>query len=400
MARYHYRAYDAAGHAVSGTLEAESVLTLESRLRSGGGWLLDAAETAAAPAPAGPRRWRVRRGEVLTFFVQLSLLLRAGVTLPQALDRLAQDFGSGRLGRLLQGVREDVSNGVPLHQALGAYPRVFSPQVVAMVQGGEISGHLPEVFESLSGYYEWLDQLVSDIRQALIYPLLVVGVSLALVLLLFTFVVPRFVALLTGLAMHVPFLTQVVIWISQALVRGWPVLLGLAVGLPLAGQLALRSPRLARALDLFLMRLPVFGPLIAMFALSRFAHNLAMLHRAGIPLLRGLELCEQVVGNRAVSQALADVRRGVAEGTPLSRCLSRHELFPPALVTMVATGEASGSLGDSLRGISEFYNKLIPRRIKLVFSVFEPAVMLTLIALVGCVALAVVLPIIQLWQTR
>jgi type II secretory pathway component PulF len=399
MAWYHYRAYDAAGHAVSGALEAESLLTLESRLRAGGVWLLDAAEQAAV-APTGRRRLGAKRGELLAFFVQMSLLLRAGVTLPQALNRLEEDFRGSRMGQLLAQLGENVTNGVPLHQAMAACPRVFSPQVVAIVRGGELSGKLPDVFESLSAYYEWLDQLISDIRQALIYPLLVMGASLALVLLLFTLVVPRFVELLHGLSLQVPLLTRIVTAISNLLVQGWPVILLLAVGLPIAFRLALRSPRFACAVDRGLMRLPVFGPLIAMFALSRFTHNLAMLYRSGVPLLRGLEICQELVGNRAIAAALAEVRRGVAEGTPLSRCLSRHPFFPPALITMIATGESTGSLGSSLESVSTFYNKLIPRRIKIVFAIFDPLIMLALIGVVGCVALAVVLPILQLWQAR
>jgi len=399
MAWYQYRAYDTAGQAVSGSLEAESLLTLESRLRAGGVWLLEAAELATA-APGGRRRLRAKRGELLAFFVQMSLLLRAGVTLPQALARLEEDLRGGRMGQLLAQLGENVTNGVPLHQAMAACPRVFSSQIVAIVRAGELSSRLPDVFESLSAYYEWLDQLISDIRQALIYPLLVITASLTLVLLLFTLVVPRFVDLLHGLSLQVPLLTRIVMAVSDLLVRGWPVILLLAVGLPIGFRLAMRSPRFACAFDRALMRLPIFGPLIAMFALSRLTHNLAMLYRSGVPLLRGLEIGGELVGNRAIAAALTDVRRGVAEGTPLSRCLSRHEYFPPALITMIATGESTGSLGHSLQSVSDFYNKLIPRRIKIVFAIFDPVIMLGLIAVVGCVALAVILPILQLWQVR
>src|SRR5690606_22671355 len=132
--------------------------------------------------------------------------------------------------------------------------------------------------------------------------------------------------------------------ISQVILEGWPVLVALAVGGPLALRLALRQPRFARAFDARLMRLPVFGPLVAMFALSRFAHNLAMLYAAGIPLLKAIEICRGLVGNRAIADALDDVRLGVLEGTPMSKCLARHEVFPSTLVTMIATGESSGHL--------------------------------------------------------
>jgi type II secretory pathway component PulF len=148
------------------------------------------------------------------------------------------------------------------------------------------------------------------------------------------------------------------------------------------------------------MRLPVFGSLVSMFGLSRFAHNLGMLYKSGIPLLRGLEICQKLVGNRAIEKAIKAVRTGVTEGTPMSRCLAQHDVFPATVVTMISTGETSGTLDFSLQSVADYYNKIIPRRIKIVFAIFDPAMMLSLIAVVGFVALAVILPILQLWNVR
>jgi type II secretory pathway component PulF len=398
MSLYHYHAFNAAGEAVSGELEAASLAAVEQHLRGRGVWLREA--TARASVAARPSGRAVGRGELIGFFVEMSLLLRARITLPAALGRMAEDFAGGRLGPVVQRLHAEVNSGVALHQALATQPRVFSAQVVAMVQAGEVSGHLPEVFESLTAYLQWLDELVSDIRQALIYPLVVTTATLGLIVGLFTLVVPRFVELLQGLSLQTPFLTRVVMAVSSLLVRGWPALLALAVGLPLALRLARRSAPFAVACDRLLMRLPVFGPLIAMFGLSRFTHNLGMLQRAGIPLLRGLEICRHLVGNRAIARALDEVRQGVAAGTPLSRCLGRHDFFPATLVTMIASGETSGRLDFSLQSVADYYDKIIPRRIKLLFAVINPVIMLVLIGVVGAVALAVVLPILQLWQVR
>ena len=330
----------------------------------------------------------------------MSLLLRAGITLPNALDRLTADFQDTRLGTVVATLREKVACGVPLHQAMAFYARVFPPEVTAIIQAGEVSGKLPEVFENLSAYEEWRDQLVSDIRQALVYPVMVMGSSIALVLLLFTFVVPKFVGLLKDLSLQVPLLTRIVMSVSEWLLRGWPVLLVLFVGGPLVLRLAMRSPRVGCAFDRFLMRLPFVGSLVSMFALSRLSHHLGMLYRAGIPLLRGLEICRTLVGNRAIARALRDVHRGVTEGTPLSKCLAAHDVFPQTLVTMIATGETSGTIDFALQSVADYYNKIIPRRIKMVFAVFDPVMMLSLIGIVGVVALAVILPILQLWGAR
>jgi type II secretory pathway component PulF len=294
----------------------------------------------------------------------------------------------------------EVMIGTPMHQALELYPRVFSREVVAMVQAGEVSGRMPEVFHSLSGYFEWLEGLMAEVRQALIYPIAVMVAAAALVLLLFTFVVPQFVKLLLDLSLEVPTLTRIVMGVSTVLLKGWPALVTLLIGAPIALKFALRVPAFAAGFDRRLMKLPIFGSLVAMFALSRFAHNLAMLYSAGIPLLRGIEICRGLVGNHAIANALDDVRQGVLEGTPMSKCLARHPEFPNTLVTMIATGESSGHLDTALTSISEYYNNIIPRRIKFVFAVFNPVMMISLIGVVGVVALSVILPILQLWNVR
>lgn len=399
MPSFSYRAFDTAGRVINGSLEVESLEMLEARLRTVGHWLLEA-EEGRAERRVAVSRIRLRRMDLIGIFVQLTLLLRAGITLPNALQRLADDEKGTRAGEVLATLCEQVSLGVPLHRAMAGYPRVFTPEIVAVVEAGEVSGQLPEVFASLQAYFEWCDQLVAEVRQALLYPVIVLVAAGGLVLLLFTVVLPKFVALLGELSLAVPLLTRIVMAISRGLLDWWPLLLGLAVALPLGVGLALRRPGFAVWFDRRKMELPVFGSLVSMISLSRFSHNLALLYRAGIPLLRGLELCRNIVGNRAIAAAVASLHQGVLEGRPLSRCLAEQPVFPRTLVTMLSTGETSGSLDIALQGMADYYNRIIPRRIKVVFAVFNPAMMLSLIAVVGVVALAVILPILQLWNAR
>ena len=241
MGAYSYRAYNAAGRITTGLLEAESIEALENRLRAAGIWLLEARE-GQMEQRASANGLRLKRADVINIFVQMTLLLRAGITLPNALQRLAEDNRDTRTGAIMDALREQVSVGVPLHRAMREYPRVFTPEVTAVVEAGEISGQLPEVFSSLQGYFEWCDQLVADVRQALMYPVIVMCAAGALVLMLFTLVVPKFVSLLGELSLQVPTLTRIVMSISHVLLTGWPVLLGAIVGLPLLVRFALRSP--------------------------------------------------------------------------------------------------------------------------------------------------------------
>ncbi len=402
MSLFHYKAYDAAGATISGAQEADSLTTLENRLRATGVWLLEAREhgDSARVEKSTISRVRVKNRDQIAFFIQLTLLLKSGITLPTALNQLGQDFSDSRLGPVITSLAERVSIGVPFHEAMQAFPRVFSRQIVAMIEAGEVSGKMPEVLQSLSDYLEWMDELVSEIRQALIYPVIVLAASTGLIIMLFTLVVPRFVGLLTDLSLEVPALTTAVMAVSNFLVKGGPFLIVAAVGLPIGLKMALRAPQFGRWWDRLLMDLPIFGSLVAMFALARFARNLGMLYQSGVTLLKGLEISKGLVGNRAIEHALGKVRQAVTEGAPMSRSLTEQDIFPRTLVTMIATGETSGNLDNALQSVAAYYDTIIPRRIKAIFAIFNPMIMLSLIGIVGVVALSVILPILQLWEVQ
>ena len=179
---------------------------------------------------------------------------------------------------------------------------------------------------------------------------------------------------------------------------GWwiwfPGLVFLGLVVPLGRRL---SKKFALKADQLKLRLPVFGPLNAMLALSRLMHNLALIYRSGVPILQALELCRQgLIGNQFIDRALGDVGSDIKSGSTISEALRRHPVFPTMLVRMVAIGETTGNLDHALENVSSYYNEVIPRRIKTVFGILEPALMLFLIALVGVVALAIYLPILSL----
>jgi type II secretory pathway component PulF len=399
MKSFRFHAYDANGRGISGTLAAPSLASLEDLLRDRGLWLNQARE-AAVEVGGSTSSLAVPRTDLIHFFVQGAMLLKAGITLPSALERIAADASDRPAGRVVSDLLDQVNAGVALHKAMARHPRVFSGQVVAMSEAGEVSGRLPEVFEGLASHFEWVDQIAGDIRQALIYPAVVLSAAAGLVGVLFTWVVPRFVTLLTDLNLEIPLITRIVMVASDLFTRGWPVWVPALLLVPALGALSSRNPSLAARRDAALMGLPIFGDLFTLFALSRLSHNLAMLCRAGIPLVRSLEICQGLVGNQVMARAIDEVRSRVVEGVALHRALAAHPVFPSLLVALVATGEASGNLDRSLDSLSSYFNRQIPRRMKLVFSVFDPLMMVGLVAVVGVVALAVILPVLQLWQLR
>jgi type IV pilus assembly protein PilC len=284
------------------------------------------------------------------------------------------------------------------HEALSLFPGVFSPHFVSVVRAGVVSGKLTETLQHLREYLDWVEHVVADVRQAALYPAIVMIVVTCFTAFLFTFVIPKFATLLNSLHVPQPMLTKTVLMISSCAVATWwiwlPVLILVIIGVPLAQRF---FPGINLVLDRVKLKIPVFGPLNLMLALSRFSTNLAILYRSGIPILEALKQCQQgLIGNTYVEAAVGRVANDVKTGSTISEALARQPIFSAMLIRMVGLGESTGHLDSALVTVSNYYNDIIPRRIKGLFSIIEPAIMLFIIGIVGVVALAIYLPILSL----
>jgi len=400
MPHFAYTAIDARGRRYQDAASAETVAALEASLQTQGAWLLKAASSerksrGGAPARSGAS---AKRWDLVNFYTQLALLLEAGVTLSSALDKLAKDLGEAKLGPVARHLAASVEAGSPLPKAMARYPKIFSPQAIALVEAGEASGKLPECIRRIAANLEWIDGLVASARQALVYPLAVSAAALGLVALLFTVVVPRFDALFQQLSVPMPWITRAVLGASEVFLATWRVWAVAAIAAPLLLALPRRVPALGRLKDRVFLALPFFGEVSRSLALSHFCVALEMLTRSGIPLARSLELSARQSPNSLVAAGSRAAAQGVTEGRAMSEELARHPVFTQTFVTMAQTGERSGQLDTAMAQLGAYYNTIVPRRIKAFFSVFEPALILALTAAVGIVALALVLPILQLWN--
>jgi type II secretory pathway component PulF len=398
MPTFHYVALDAEGRSCRGQLEAASEAALDVLLRRQGQWLAEVEAPRVVRLPGTRARGgSVPRRVLIEFFLQLSIQLKAGVPLLSALEFGATDTeGHAGFHRTQQDLLDQVKAGVRLSDAMREQPRVFAPLVVNLVCAGEASGRLAETCRELHRYYDWVDRLAASVRQALIYPAFVFIAAGLFLVLVFTFVVPRFASLLGELGTGLPLLTRLVMGVSGFLVhRGW-VLLAAISGLVVAVKLGQRgSDWFALGLDRAKLALPVLGPLAQMICLSRFAQNLAILFRAGLPLIEALDLTRGLVGNRVLDRAVTVIQANVNEGRPVHEAMSRHRVFPRLIVQMVHVGENTGGLSDALQNVADYYNynEMVPQRVKKVFGVLEPLMIVGLVARVGTVALAIFLPI-------
>jgi type IV pilus assembly protein PilC len=322
---------------------------------------------------------------------------KAGVPLVQALEALVSYYEEPRFRAVIAGIQQRIEGGRQFYEGLAHYPKYFSPEFVGMVKVGESSGNLPQTFQSLKSYLEWVHKTVADARQATLYPMIVLGIISVFVLFLFTAVVPRFAALLQQVHVELPLITQMVFALSRFIRGSWYIWLLLFLLLTVGVRLARRwSPRFVRGWDWMKLKLPLFGDLNHMICMSRLSHNLLVLYRAGIPLLQALEMCETVVANRVVAEAVFGVRRDVERGDSLTKAVERNGVFPPMLLRMIHIGETTGSLDGALADVADFYAQTLPARIKKLLTVLEPLLMVGLIFIVLLVALAIYQPLIAL----
>jgi len=397
VAKFHYRAIDAQGKPAEGEMTALDLSQLEQRLQDMGLWLVRALE--AKPKTSSPigKRGKVKPRDLLEFSTHMFTLLDAGIPLSQAVSNLAKESPNLQLRSTLHAVFQQVEAGSPLAAAMKQHPNVFPPQVTNLIQAGEESDTLADTFKELERYLDWAEQIRGDVRQATIYPSIVIFAVTGLLILLFTFVIPRFIPVLHDLHVPLPFVTVLVIGVSEFMVHNWMVWMPILLMTPLAWWVGRNYVTgFSSWRDRIILQLPVVGELLRMLTLSKFVQNFAVLYRAGIPVLQCLELCRGLVGNRVVSDALQNVQRSIAEGSTIHESLQRYPIFPPMMIQMISVGETTGNLPKTLMNVANYYNREIPRRVKKIFGILEPVITLGLIGIVGIVALALFMPMMSL----
>lgn len=393
MAEFAYRAADAQGRIASGVMQATSEEALEARLREAGLWLL-ACERMRENARRRARH-RLTRREQLQFFAEVVPLVRAGIPLVEALEELAAHAGARAVRELALALESEVRAGGSLAEAMAAHAESFPPEIRAIVQAGEASGELAKAFAQAQAQLDWSERIATQVRQASLYPAIVLAVVGAFIALLLGFVVPRFAQVLNTLGVALPLPTRLLIGAGAFVQHFWLAGLLALIGAVLLWRALRRVPALAEGRDRLKLRLPLVGPIHHTLAAARLSRHASALLRAGVPLMDVLALLPELVGNAAFASALQRVAARVAEGTPLSEALAREPVFPSLLVRMTRLGESTGRLDEALAEAARTWEEDAALRIKRLFALAEPALTLLLVGIVGVVALALFLPLVS-----
>jgi type IV pilus assembly protein PilC len=391
MALFAYRAIDADGQISAGSLDAANAIDLELRLRRLG---LDLLTHEGVKRSTAARTRKVTRTELITFCFHLSQLLKAGVSIIEALTDLRDTVDNAGFRQVIASLLEDIGGGLKLSEAMATHNYVFDGVFISLVRAGEQSGQLTQVLDELSENLKWQDEIAGQAKKALIYPIIVLVVITAVVFVLMTVLVPQLALTFKQLVPKLPRETEVLIFLSNIFVNYWYLLLGVpAAAIFTLWTLAKTNERVQRSLDEISLKLPVLGPLRTKIILARFSTVFAMLYKAGISVLDCIQICEKIVDNRVMEEGLQRVGRSISEGQGISQAFLATRLFPPLVLRMLRVGESTGALDAALLNVSYFYNREVRDGIAKMQTLLGPATTVILGLLIVGILYSIFLPI-------
>ena len=430
MPVFEYKGLTSGGKNASGFVDAESARSARAKLRRDGVFPTELKEQRGAKAakpktPAGKKKkkkaedgdedapkkismnmevdfgryfQRITTADVAIVTRQLATLLGAGIPIVESINAVADQTDNDKFKVVLTEIREKVNEGSSLGVALNAYPKIFSDLYRNMVGAGEQSGTLEVVLVKLADYTEGQVALRSKIVGALVYPLIMALVAMGLVSFLMVGVVPKIAKIFEDMDATLPLITRVLIGLSNFAVDYWYIVIFGSVGLFFLLRWWVRTPDGRAIVDRYALRVPLFGKLLLLVAVSRFASTLSTLLASGVPILTAMTIVRAVVNNVVLQDVLDQVRESVSEGQSIAVPLKKSEMFPPLVTHMIAIGERSGELEMMLAKVAESYEAQVDRSVGILTTLLEPIMILVMGGGVGFIALSVMLPMLRINQ--
>ena len=405
---FAFRAMDLAGAATAGEVEAESKAQVSEQLRQRGLIVLDVSEKSE------PFRienlWRQWKGvdmrELSVFSRQFATLVASGMPMLRTLHSLEEQTQDEEIREAAAGIRADVEAGSTLEQAMGRYPKVFDRLFRAMVRSGEESGRLEDALDRIAFQVEKTDALRRQVKSALMYPALIFGFAVVVLVAIVVFVIPVFVNVFKeigeehpGESTALPAPTQLCVSVSSALTGYWFVIIPGLVLFAVAFFRWKRTERGKETWDRFTLRIPAkIGDVIQKVALARWSRTFAGAVSSGVPMLQAIKLTGETAGNVVVERAMEDVYASVKRGGSLAGPIEQNPIFPPMVGHMVAVGEETGQLEHMMSKIADFYEAEVDAKVKALTALIEPLMIVFVGGMVGFIVIAMYLPMLSLYE--
>ncbi|MDD5595601.1 MAG: type II secretion system F family protein [Candidatus Omnitrophica bacterium] len=397
MSIYQYTAKDRNGQTVTGTLEVNSEADVAEALHKKELIILSVKQIKkqAAQSTGGGK---VKLDDLVIFSRQLATMIDAGIPVVQALGILSEQIENKNLQVVVANARKDIEAGLSFSEALAKHPLVFSDLFINMTQAGEASGMLDEVLDRLATYLEKTAALTRKVTSSLIYPAVVVSMSILITAVLLLKVVPTFKGIFDMLGGELPLPTRVLIGISEVLKNFFLPVIGLMVFGGFLFKKYINTTRGRLQFDSSKLKMPILGPLFRKVAVAKFSRTFSTLVKSGVSVLSALDIVSKTAGNKVVEQAISDCRTAVREGERISQPLAKSGVFPPMVTRMISVGEQTGQLEKMLTKIADFYDDQVDAAVSGLTSMIEPLVISFLGIIIGGIVISLFLPIFKITQ--
>jgi type IV pilus assembly protein PilC len=402
MATYAFKALDLAGVSTRGELEADDKQTVASQLRGKGLIVLDIEEKKSA-ADVGEmlaRFKKVKAQDLTVITRQLSTMVSSGMSLLRALHVLEEQTKNEKLKETLTQVRKDVEAGISMSDALRKHPDVFNDLYVAMVEAGELGGILEETLHRVADQLEKDDSLRRQVKSAMMYPMLIGGFAVTVLLALVTFLVPVFEKIFKDFGGDLPAITKVTVALSHLVTKQWYLGIAIIVAVVVGFKKWKATERGREQWDRFKLRVPwKIGDIVQKVALARFSRTYSALIAAGVPMLQAIEITGRTSGNKVVENAMQKVRESVKGGGSIAQPMREEPTAFPSMVTqMVAVGEETGALETMLSKVADFYEDEVAAAVKALTSILEPLMIVVVGAIVGFIVISMYMPMFKVYD--
>jgi type IV pilus assembly protein PilC len=405
MPSYRYEIKTPAGQVQAGVLSAASMSAASEMLRAQQGYILALAPVDASKAKssfATMLNFSVSSGpglkDVANFTNQLAVMIKAGISIRAALEGIAEQTDNPKFKEILSQVKKDVESGKSFSDALSRYPKTFSPLYINMVKASELSGSFGHMLERIVEYLNAQIETRQMVVGAMVYPAIICVMAIGTTIFLLLFVVPQFVTVFKGHEKILPVPTKILLFLSHFVRTYWYILLTAAAAGAWSFWTMLHTQSGRLWWDKVKLTVPLFKKMFRALYITRSLHTMGELVNAGVPMLDTLAITADISGNQLYKRMWRAVYSSVKQGKKISQPLQKSTLFPRAVVQMIAAGEESGNLGETLDSVSKFYNKELKATIKAVTSMIEPLMIICMGGIVGFIAMSIILPIFKMSQ--
>lgn len=401
MPVYRYKGYDqATGASRKGVIEADSPKAARMKLKQRDKILVsEISEEVALEAMKKKRSFfgnRVKTEDIAIMTRQFATLQAAHLPLDETLKALTNQVENEVLRNALNNVKEQISEGKSLHEAIGAFPGVFDRLYVNMVKAGESSGTLGLVLQRVADFIEYTVKVRGQISGAMMYPLVMIGAMTAITGFMFVAVVPKMQKIFQSLKVKLPWYTELLISISEFMQSKWYLLIaGIAFAVWAARKWYV-SPQGRRKFDQNILKMPIFGPIVMRINVSQFTRTLSTLLASGVPIIGAIEITRNIIGNTLIAEALENAKLAVQEGQSLGVSIERSQLFPPLVTYMVMTGEKTGQLEEMLQHVAVAYDAEVERKVESLIGLIEPAMVILMTCGGGAILAALMVPMLSI----